>query len=109
MLNDNHTWVLLTYGLFMVKRCFECFADIPPMQNEKVIAGEKTNATSSKNGIDVAGKTIENMFNKNHIWGAPYVLPVYGEKVLVTQRGSTIINDERRKIKKLQLNLTGTK
>ena len=41
MLNDNHTWVLLTYCLFMVKRCFECFADIPPMQNEKVVAGEK--------------------------------------------------------------------
>ena len=49
----------------------------------------------------MAGKTIENMFNKNHIWGAPYVLPVYGEKVLVTQRGSTIINDERRKNKKV--------
>ena len=49
----------------------------------------------------MAGKTIENRFNKNHIWGAPYVLPVYGEKVLVTQRENTIINDERRKNKKV--------
>ena len=55
------------------------------MQNGKVITGQKINATSSKKGMDVAGKKNRQYGQQSPYVGAPYAQPVYGEKVLVTQ------------------------